>query len=106
VSADLCAQLAALPPVEIAGLVVDVAVPFRSLSSLALSLADCSDCPLTVRGHGLNVVVGLAFGVALSHHRERLGLSHDEVFSLSYAFAEVCDAVLGVPELAESERGV
>jgi hypothetical protein len=105
-SDSLCTQLAALPSVEIAGLVIDVALPFRSLSSLALSLADCPDCPLTVRGIGVNVVVGLAFGVALSHHRERLGLSHDEVFSLSYAFAEVCDAVLGVPELAESECGV
>jgi hypothetical protein len=105
-SESLCAQLAALPPVEIAGLVVDFAPLFRSMESLALSLADSPECPATVRGLSLDVVVGMCFGAALWQHQERLGLSRDQVYRLSIAFAEVCDVVLGVRELAECAIGV
>jgi hypothetical protein len=104
-SGNLCAQLAALPPIEIAGLVVDFGPLFRSIESLALSLAASPGCLVTARGHSVNVVVGMCFAAGLEQHRERLGLSRDQVYTLSIAFAEVCEGVLGVRELAECQIG-
>lgn len=91
---DLLSRFTALPPIEIGGLVVDIALLFRSSLSAPLP-----------RGVPFNLAVACAFGAALSQHQEALGLSRDQVFRVSIAFAEVCDVLLGVPELAECEIG-
>jgi hypothetical protein len=93
-SEELLGRFTTLPPVEIGGLVVDIALLFRPSLSAPLP-----------RRIPLNLAVACAFGAALSQHQEALGLSRDQVFRVSIAFAEVCDVLFGAPELAERQIG-
>jgi hypothetical protein len=95
-SEDVLGRLAALPPIKLGEVVIDVGSLFRGevVPDLEVWAGVCG-----VRADGLadmplDLLAVVAFGVALERKRMALGLAQAQVYLLVGGFAMMLDAVL------------